>query len=892
MKKQPGRANPEKKKPKNPAGIKKVREKATVPLEAGYAMDWEAVFRAIGSPAIMVAPDHSILSANDATCRMTGKTEAEIRGRKCWEVFHGPDATRPPQGCPMVRLLSSGKHETAEMEVAMNGGVCLVSCTPVIDAGGTVSSIIHIATDITEKKKNERILLENEERFRQIFLNSPLGMALVTPDFRFLSVNPSWVSMTGYSEKELLEMSFKDITHPDHLAGDLEHMLKLAAGKITVYATEKRYIRKDRSILWGLLKVTAIRDHTGSLRHFAAQIEDITGRKRLENLIRASETRYRHLVENLSDVIFTVDRDGFITYVSLAGERLFGYGPDDLLKKPFTEIVYYEDIPALSKRFSEIGQGIIRPFEWRLMHKDGNHSWVRTSTRPVPEGAGNSGFLGVISDISREKEAEKALRESEGKYRSLYHNSAIGIFHSSLEGRFIDVNPALAKMLGYASPDEVVNSVTSIPTQVYAEPPRYSTVTAAILDSGRIARVENRYLRRDGSLWYGMLHVRIVPDQQGKPAYYEGFVEDVTDRKKAEEAFNELSAYNRSLIEASLDPLVTISHEGKIQDVNAATEKVTGYARADLIGTDFSDYFTEPEKARKGYQRVFSESSVFDYPLEIRHRDGHTVPVLYNATIYKDPDGNVRGVFAAARDMTERKKAEEQRELLISELAQKNAELDRFTYTVSHDLKSPLLSLRAFLSLLEGDLKTGNSERVAQDIRRISESAEKLDTLITTLLTLSRSGRTIDRALPVPLAGLARKAAEELDAPLQQRGIALVIADNLPVVSGDRNRLLQVMTNLLDNAIKFMGDQKEPRIEIGVQEEAGSPAIFIRDNGCGIDPANLPKVFGLFERFNPEIPGTGIGLATVKRIIEAHGGKIRVESEGPGKGTTFFFTLP
>ncbi len=231
-------------------------------------------------------------------------------------------------------------------------------------------------------------------------------------------------------------------------------------------------------------------------------------------------------------------------------------------------------------------------------------------------------------------------------------------------------------------------------------------------------------------------------------------------------------------------------------------------------------------------------------------------------------------MFAAARDIAERKKAEEQREILIRELAQKNAELDRFTYTVSHDLKGPLLSIRAFLDVLEDDLKSGDSGRAMKDIAMASESAEKLERLIATLLDLSRSGRIVDVPVRIPFTDLAREAAGLLDASLHQHNVTLEIPDSLPKVSGDRYRLLQVMTNLLDNAVKFMGDQKEPRVEVGVRPDAGTTVFFVRDNGMGIKKEELPKVFGLYERFNPDIPGTGVGLATVKRIIEAHGGKI------------------
>ena len=280
---------------------------------------------------------------------------------------------------------------------------------------------------------------------------------------------------------------------------------------------------------------------------------------------------------------------------------------------------------------------------------------------------------------------------------------------------------------------------------------------------------ETRLLRKDGTSF--------PVESSGHLVTYEGkmiwisYIRDITDRKMVVDALKELSAYNRSLIEASLDPLVTISPGGKIQDVNAATENVTGYPRDKLIGTDFSDYFTEPERAREGYHRVFSEGNVLDYLLEIRHSDGHITPVLYNATVYRDPDGNVLGVFAAARDIAERKKAEEQREILIRELAQKNAELDRFTYTVSHDLKGPLLSIRAFLDVLEDDLKSGDSGRAMKDIAMASESAEKLERLIATLLDLSRSGRIVDVPVPDPLYGSgprSSRTAGRLPAPTQR----------------------------------------------------------------------------------------------------------------------------
>ncbi len=232
------------------------------------------------------------------------------------------------------------------------------------------------------------------------------------------------------------------------------------------------------------------------------------------------------------------------------------------------------------------------------------------------------------------------------------------------------------------------------------------------------------------------------------------------------------------------------------------------------------------------------------------------------------------------------------RQDLITELENKNAELERFTYTVSHDLKSPLFTIRGFLGYLEQDAASGNRERLAADIQRITDATEKMHRLLNELLELSRIGRLKNASTSVSFEEIAREAAELVHGRVMKRGIAVHIDADLPVVYVDRPRLVEVLQNLLDNASKFMGDQKEPRIEVGQQGwENGRPIFHVRDNGIGIAPEHFERVFGLFNKLDPKTDGTGIGLALVKRIIEVHGGRIWLEST-PGMGATFLFTLP
>ncbi len=246
-----------------------------------------------------------------------------------------------------------------------------------------------------------------------------------------------------------------------------------------------------------------------------------------------------------------------------------------------------------------------------------------------------------------------------------------------------------------------------------------------------------------------------------------------------------------------------------------------------------------------------------------------------------------------------RRRAELERDRLIQELGDKNelledqnAELERFAYTVSHDLRTPLVTIKGFLGLLERHIAAGNAEAIAHDTAVISNAADKMRELLDDLLTLNRIGRVVNRSETVPLAELAREAADLVADPIRVRGAKVSIEDSMPEVHGDRRRLLQAMRNLIDNAVKFMGTQSEPRIEVGAEQRGGEALCYVRDNGIGIDPKYHHTVFGLFDRLDPSVEGTGVGLPLVKRIVEVHGGKVWIESDGRRPGATFFFTLP
>lgn len=262
--------------------------------------------------------------------------------------------------------------------------------------------------------------------------------------------------------------------------------------------------------------------------------------------------------------------------------------------------------------------------------------------------------------------------------------------------------------------------------------------------------------------------------------------------------------------------------------------------------------------------------------------------ILLSQTLQKIEEARSR----ARQELEERKRVEAKHELVIQELELKNAELERFTYTVSHDLKSPLITIGGFIGLLEKDIRANDIDRVSNALDRIREAKDKMSYLLDDLLELSRIGRLKNPSTNVNLREIVDEALHLVHGQLTTNNIQVQIQEPLPTLYCDGPRLVEVIQNLVDNAVKFMGKQPNPLIEIGTRNTAEEIVIFVKDNGIGIKPAFHEKIFSLFDKLEPNSEGTGVGLALVKRIIEIHEGRIWVESDGLGNGSTFCFVLP
>jgi signal transduction histidine kinase len=362
---------------------------------------------------------------------------------------------------------------------------------------------------------------------------------------------------------------------------------------------------------------------------------------------------------------------------------------------------------------------------------------------------------------------------------------------------------------------------------------------------------------------------------------------DITQLKNTEKALAQSEARIRALLNAIPDMIFELSRDGTILQFIPSSGNEPLLPPEYFIGKRIMDVLPSlADQTQFAIDRALESGHVHAFQYELFQDEKNRA---FEARI--TPLGSDT-VLAMVRDISLQKWIEEEREKLIAELESKNAELERFTYTVSHDLKSPLITIRGFLGFLREDSQSGNMVRLDADIKRITDATEKMQRLLNDLLELSRVGRLVNEPREIKFNELIMEALELLQGRISQGNVAVSVEENLPVVIGDHQRLLEVVQNLIDNAAKFMGNQPSPRIEIGQHgTRDGMPIFYVRDNGIGISPEFHENIFGLFNKLDARSEGTGIGLALVKRIIEFHRGTIWVESE-PGKGTTFFFTLP
>ncbi len=488
------------------------------------------------------------------------------------------------------------------------------------------------------------------------------------------------------------------------------------------------------------------------------------------------------------------------------------------------------------------------------------------------------------TELKERRSTEIALRASEERFRKIFHASPVAICITSLdEGRLLDANPAYWN-LTELDPKTSLGR-TDLELDLWSDPQERSNFLDKLMRARSINEPDYQFKSFKGEdkaaiAFYELIHL------EGQLCVLAMFY-DVTAQKMAQEALLQSEARTSALLNAIPDMIFEFSYDGVFLNFVPAKDIQPAISPKQFLGKNLKDLFP-PEIAAQtlfALERAMETGQLhaFEYGLppgeELHFFEARIAAVSSESALMM------------VRDISQRKWVETEREKLIKELEDKNAELERFTYTVSHDLKSPLITIKGFLGFLEKDAASGNTTRLKSDIKRIADATDKMHLLLSELLELSRVGRLMNPSQQIPFEDLVHEAVELVQGRLQERGIKVQIQSGLPIVNGDRQRLVEVIQNLVDNAAKFMGDQAAPCIEIGASAGQNENSIFfVRDNGIGIAPEYQERIFGLFNKLDANTDGTGIGLALVRRIIEVHGGRIWVESEA-GKGAMFCFTL-
>lgn len=635
--------------------------------------------------------------------------------------------------------------------------------------------------------------------------------------------------------------------------------------------------------------------------------EQIRSRRRTEQALQESEDRVSAILNSIPQSIFWKDRSSIYLGCNEIFARAAGLGaPAEIVGKTDFDLPWpkqeAEAYRADDQQVMQAGQPrrhIIEP----LQQADGVRLWIDTSKIPLVDAKGKVyGVLGVYDDITERLQAEEALRASEQRYRMLFENMTVGFaLHEMIydehgqpaDYRFLEVNPAFEKLTGMSVSELIGKTVRQVMpnTEQY-----WFDVYGKIAQTGESGAYQNYSceLERYYDIW-------AFSPAKGQFAV---IFSDITQRKQVEVALRESEERYSAVFAGMSDGVVVYRavNDGTdfiILDFNPAAERIEKINRDAVIGRLVTQVF--PGVTEFGLldvlKRIWSTGQAEHFPAGLYH-DNRVVGWRENF-VYKLPSGEVVAIYS---DVTEQKQAEEKIRTLNAELEQRvkdrtaqleasNKELEAFSYSVSHDLRAPLRAIDGFSHILQNDYSGKLDVQGQEHLMRVRQGCQRMGQLIDDLLSLSRVARLGVTRRTFSLAAVARDVISDLQATDPERHVDWTVADDMEV-NADGNLMRIVMENLLGNTWKFTRRQPMTRVEIGVLQQGGETVYFVRDNGIGFDMEYADRLFGAFQRLHPQdqFEGTGIGLATVQRIIHCHGGRIWAEG-AVGQGATFYFTV-
>jgi diguanylate cyclase (GGDEF)-like protein/PAS domain S-box-containing protein len=651
------------------------------------------------------------------------------------------------------------------------------------------------------QKRIEEALKESEERYRAVVEQSVEAIYLYDAETkRVLESNAAFGEMIGYTEEELLGMCIYDFI--EHAVEDIDRNVRSSLEAGRRHIGERRYRRKDGSVM--IVDTSASVISYGGKTALCAVSRDVTERRRFEEALKESEERFRSLVQNASDLITILEVDGTVRYDSPAIERMLGYGPEERVGSSTFDYIHPEDVARVKRTFSETVDeyGVQPPVEFRMRHKDGSWRYIETTRSNLLDQPAVRGVVSNARDVTERKEAERALRESEARFRAVFGRAAIGMALVNAEGRLMESNPALQEMLGYG--DEELRGMhfadLTHPEDVAADAASFEELVAGDLDR---FRMEKRYIRKDGSLLWGGLTSSSVPGTGGGPWFMVGMVEDITERKEAERALRESEERYRAVVERSVEAIYLFDPETKqVLETNAAFENLLGYSADELLEMKIYDFVAhDVEDIDLNVQRHLIEEKRFVGERKYHRKDGRLLEVAVSATLV--PYDGQESVCCVVRDVTERKALEEQlaRQAFhdsLTDLPNRALFLDRLGHTLARARRGDGHAAVLFVDLDDFKIVNDSLGHESGDLL-LAEVAGRLRSCVRPGDTVARLfGDEFAVLLESPAAGdeaqmVAVRVLERLQAPFELDGreiyasASIGITDCVPVRDTDQD---------------------------------------------------------------------------------------------------------
>ena len=616
------------------------------------------------------------------------------------------------------------------------------------------------------------------------------------------------------------------------------------------------------------------------------------------------------LIDTIGDAIFHLDRDGYIQYANPAALQLTGYTAAELLNQPF--YILYSNSDDSIKMEYELGLALKRgkfvSAGWKKQ-KDGNLFWSELTLGVIFRNGKPVGFSGLLRNDTERKKAELELRESEERYRTMVEGvKEYAIFMLNPTGHIISWNDGAKRLKGYSANEIIGKHFSIFYTAEDLETKKPERELKIAVATGKYEE-EGWRIKKNGSLFWANIVITALYNNQNKHIGFSKVTRDLTDRRDNEEHLRQSEERYRALVEQLNDyGIFMLDEKGRIVSWNEGAKRISGYTVDEIIGKYFSIFYPEEDlisgKPSHELKVAKAEGKYEEEGWRLR-KDGARFWASVVITAVYNNDGAHIGYSKVTRDLTERKESERalresyerfrqlagELKIANGELSYANQELEQFTSIVSHDLQEPVRTIKSFLQLIDMKLDQGQTEEMKTYIAKSIKAANRMRELIQNLLHYSQLAKNDVQVEKLNVLDVVNEAVQNLKTAVENSGAEITIEADVEELEGDRVQLVQLIQNLLSNALKFTNGE-HPKVAIRCREESGHLQFSIADNGIGIAEADKAKVFEIFRRLHTkkEYPGTGIGLAICKKIVDRHRGRIWPESE-PGKGTTFYFTL-